>query len=136
MVSGAGMKYKMEWEKNDNTSIASEVDNWCIANGYGRSSKQDNVWVTHTPQVIGQARVLKECYNFVGGARVSTTLQDIDSGIFGLPSGHPVIVQHTSNQDLEGGIDMKQHFPDEAGFNDGTQVIPDSIQVEFGKNMS
>ena len=41
-----------------------------------------------------------------------------------------------NNQDLEGGIDMKQHFPDEAGFNDGTQVIPDSIQVEFGKNIS
>ena len=49
------MKYKMEWEKNDNTSIASEVDNGyhCItgdiANGYGRSTKQEwNVWVTHT----------------------------------------------------------------------------------------
>ena len=41
-----------------------------------------------------------------------------------------------NNQDLEGGIDMKQHFPDEAGFNDGTQVIPDSVQVEFGKNIS
>ena len=136
LVSGAGMKYKMEWVKNDNTAITSEVDNWCIANGYGRSSKQDNVWVTHTPQVIGQARVLKECYNFVGGARVETTLQDIDSGVFGLPAGHPIIAQHTSNQNLEGGIDMKQHFPDEAGFNDGTQVIPDSIQVEFGKNIS
>lgn len=136
LVSGAGMKYKIEWEKNENTAIASEVDTWLIANGYGRSSKQDNVWVTHTPQVIGQARLLKECYNFVGGARVETTLQDIDSGVFGLPAGHPIIAQHTSNQDLEGGIDMKQHFPDEAGFNDGTQVIPDSIQAEFGKNIS
>ena len=136
MVSGAGMKYKMEWEKNDNTSIASEVDNWCIANGYGRSTKQNNVWVTHTPQVIGQARVIKECYNFVGGARVSTTLQDIDSGIFGLPSGHPILTSHTKNEDLQGTIDMTEHFPDEEGFNDGTQVIPDSAQLEFGKNIS
>ena len=31
---------------------------------------------------------------------------------------------------------MKQHFPDEAGFNDGTQVIPDSLILEVGKNVS
>ena len=136
MVSGAGMKYKIEWEKNENTAITSEVDTWLIANGYGRSTKQNNVWVTHTPQVIGQARVIKECYNFVGGARVSTTLQDIDGGIFGLPSGHPTLVSHTKNEDLQGTIDMKEHFPDETGFNDGTQVIPDSTQMEFGKNIS
>ena len=36
------------------------------------------------------------------------------------------------SQDLEGGIDMTIHFPDEAGFNDGTQVIPDSDQLKFG----
>ena len=132
LVSAVGIKYKMHFEKNSNTAIADEVHAWCIANGYGRSTIPDNVWVTHTPQVVGQARVLKECYNFVGGARVDTTLQDIHSGIFGLPSNHPKITQHTSNQDLEGGIDMTIHFPDEAGFNDGTQVIPDSDQLKFG----
>ena len=31
---------------------------------------------------------------------------------------------------------MTEHFPDEEGFNDGTQVIPDSAQLEFGKNIS
>ena len=85
---------------------------------------------------LGQARVIKECYNFVGGARVSTTLQDIDSGIFGLPSGHPILTSHTKNEHLQGTIDMTEHIPDEEGFNDGTQVIPDSAQLEFGKNIS
>ena len=131
LVSGAGMKYKMEWEKNENTAITSEVDNWCISNGYGRSTKQNNVWVTHSPKVLGQARVMKECYNFVGGARVDTTLQDIDSGIFGLPTGHPLL---SSTDELQGAIDFTTHFPDEAGFNDGTQVIADNLQVEFGKD--
>ena len=130
-VSGAGMKYKMEWEKNDNTSIASEVDTWLISNGYGRSTKQNNVWVTHSPKVLGQARVMKECYNFVGGARVDTTLQDIDSGVFGLPTGHPLL---SSTDELQGAVDFTTHFPDEAGFNDGTQVIADNLQVEFGND--
>ena len=131
LVSGAGMKYKMEWEKNDNTSIASEVDTWLISNGYGRSTKQNNVWVTHSPKVLGQARVMKECYNFVGGARVNTTLQDIDSGVFGLPTGHPLL---SSTDELQGAVDFTTHFPDEVGFNDGTQVIPDNLQVEFGND--
>ena len=131
LVSGAGMKYKMEWEKNENTAIASEVDTWLISNGYGRSSKQDNIWVTHSPQVLGQARVMKECYNFVGSARVDTTLQDIDSGVFGLPAGHPLL---SSTEELQGAIDFTQHFPDATGFNDGTQIIPDNQQVKFGND--
>tara|TARA_B100001093_G_scaffold80834_1_gene72209 strand:- start:377 stop:1486 length:1110 start_codon:yes stop_codon:yes gene_type:complete len=129
MVSAIGLKYKMEWEKNSNTAITDEVHTWLIANGYGRSSIPNNVWVTHTPKVIGQARLMTECYDFVGGARVSTTLQDINSGVFGLPSGHPIL---SSTKELQGAIDFKHHFPDETGYNDGTQVIKDSDQITFG----
>ena len=74
---------------------------------------------------------MKECYNFVGGARVDTTLQDIDSGVFGLPTGHPLL---SSTDELQGAVDFTTHFPDEAGFNDGTQVIADNLQVEFGND--
>ena len=44
--------------------------------------------------------MIKECYNFVGGARVETTLQDIDSGTFSLPTGHPMI-EHTPTADVK-----------------------------------
>lgn len=131
LISGAGMKYKTEWVTNNNAAVASEVDTWLISNGYGRSTKQNNVWVTHTPQVLGQARVMTECYDFVGGARVDTTLQNINSGIFGLPSGHPIL---SSTKELQGAIDFKTHFPDVTGYNDGTQVIADELQVKFGND--
>ena len=131
LVSGAGMKYKIEWEKNENTAIADEVDSWLISNGYGRSTKQNNVWVTHTPQVLGQARVMTECYNFVGSQRVDTTLQNIDSGVFGLPAGHPIL---SSTTELQGAVDFTQHFPNEDGYNDGTQVIADNLQIKFGND--
>lgn len=131
LVSGAGMKYKIEWEKNENTAIADVVDSWLISNGYGRSTKQNNVWVTHTPQVLGQARVMTNCYNFVGNQRVDTTLQNIDSGVFGLPTGHPIL---SSTTELQGAVDFTQHFPNEDGYNDGTQVIADNLQIKFGND--
>ena len=129
LVSGAGMKFKLE-KVTDTENIVPEVDKWRLSNGYGRA-QLNNTWVTHTPKVIGQARIFKDCYNFTGGSRVSTTLQDIDSGVFGLPSGHPLV--ETQSEDIQGAIDFTTHFPDEAGYNDGTQVIANDKQVKFGE---
>ena len=74
---------------------------------------------------------MTECYNFVGSQRVDTTLQNIDSGVFGLPAGHPIL---SSTTELQGAVDFTQHFPNEDGYNDGTQVIADNLQIKFGND--
>ena len=98
IVSGASCKYKKEWTKGGDHETASTIDNYLIANGMGRTANV-NTWVTHTSETLGQPRTTKNVLNFVGGQRVKTTLQDIDSGVFSLPNGHPAI-EHTPTADV------------------------------------
>ena len=99
LVSGAAMKYKKEWLKGGDHETASLIDNFLIANGMGRTANV-NTWVTHSCPTLGQPRTTKNVLNFVGGQRVETTLQDVDSGIFSLPTGHPMI-EHIPTADVK-----------------------------------
>ena len=99
IVSGAAGKYKKEWTKGGDHETAKFIDNFLIANGMGRTANV-NTWVTHSCPTLGQPRTTKDVLNFVGGQRVETTLQDIDSGVFSLPAGHPMI-QHTATSDVK-----------------------------------
>ena len=128
LVSGMGLKFKIEVIK-DSENMVPEVDRWRITNGYGRVAFL-NEWVTHCPKVIGQARIYKEIYDFTGGQRVSTTLQDVNSGVFGLPAGHPIV--EIDQSELQGTINFVPHFPDEM-YGAGQQVIPDDEQIKFGE---
>ena len=61
---------------------------------------------------------------------MSTTLQDVNSGIFGLPAGHPIV--EIDQSELQGTINFVPHFPDEM-YGAGQQVIPDDEQIKFGE---
>ncbi len=141
VVSGAGMKYKTEFVKGSSNTDVVSAEKWLVANGYGRVSKQET-WVTHTPKVIGSPRLFKECYNFTGGSRVATTLQDIDSGVFGLPTGHPFIEDNDWKQgeldyslevftDEEAPSDNSPHFSKGDKKTDGVQLVPTNKQLKL-----
>ena len=141
VVSGAGMKYKTEFVKGSSNADVVSAEKWLVANGYGRVSKQGE-WVTHTPKVIGSPRLFKECYNFTGGSRVATTLQDIDSGVFGLPTGHPFIEDNDWKQgeldyslevftDEEAPSDNPPHFSKGDKKTDGVQLVPTNKQLKL-----
>ena len=123
VVSGAGMKYKMEFVKGSSNADVVSSEKWLIANGLGRVSKA-GVDVTHTPKVVGSMRLFKDCYNFTGGSRVATTLQDINSGAFGLPTGHPNI---ESNSWKQGQIDYSVELNGYAG----SQIVANSKQLKL-----
>ena len=123
VVSGAGMKYKMEFVKGSSNADVVSSEKWLIANGLGRVSKA-GVDVTHTPKVTGSMRLFKDCYNFTGSSRVATTLQDINSGVFGLPTGHPNI---ESNSWKQGEIDWALELN---GFA-GSQIVSNSNQLKL-----
>ena len=99
LVSGAANMYKKEWTKGGDHETASLIDSFLVANGMGRTANL-NTWVTHCCPTLGQPRTTKDILNFVGGARVETTLQDIDSGVFSLPANHPM-VQHSATSDVK-----------------------------------
>lgn len=99
IVSACAMKYKKEWTKGGDHDTAKVIDNFLVANGMGRTANL-NTWVTHTCPTLGQPRTTKDILNFVGSQRVETTLQDVDSGIFSLPTGHPMI-EHTPTADVK-----------------------------------
>ena len=48
---------------------------------------------------LGQPRTTKNVLN-CRWSKVETTLQDIDSGIFSLPTGHPMI-EHVATSDVK-----------------------------------
>lgn len=123
VVSGAGMKYKMEFTKGSSNADVVSSEKWLVANGLGRVSKA-GVDVTHTPKVTGSMRLFKDCYNFTGSSRVATTLQDINSGVFGLPTGHPNI---NSNSWKQGEIDYSVELNGYAG----SQVVSNSKQLKL-----
>ena len=123
VVSGTGMKYKMEFTKGSSNSDVVSSEKWLVANGLGRLSKAD-VDVTHTPKVTGSMRLFKDCYNFTGNSRVATTLQSIDSGVFGLPTGHPNI---ESNSWKKGEIDYAVELNGYAG----SQIVSNSNQLKL-----
>ena len=128
LVSGAAMKYKREWLKGGDHETATLITNFLIANGMGRTANL-NTWVTHTCPTLGQPRTTKDVLNFVGGQRVETTLQDIDSGTFSLPDGHPMI-QHTATSDVK----WKQFWQeqDDAGaFTDENKALYNAIRVDI-----
>jgi len=123
VVSGAGMKYKMQFVKGSSNADVVSSEKWLIANGLGRVSKA-GVDVTHTPKVTGSMRLFKDCYNFTGSSRVATTLQDINSGVFGLPTGHPNI---ESNSWKKGEIDYAVELNGYAG----SQIVSNSNQLKL-----
>ena len=140
VVSGAGMKYKTEFIKGSSNADVVSAERWLVANGYGRVSKQ-GTWVTHTPKVVGSPRLFKECYNFTGGSRVATTLQDIDSGVFGLPTGHPFIEDNDWKQgeldyttifnDTPAPSDNLPHYSAGDKMTDGTLLVPTNKQLKL-----
>ena len=123
LVSGAGIKYKTEFTRGSSNAHVVSSEKWLVANGLGRVSKA-GVDVTHAPKVVGSMRLFKDCYNFTGGSRVATTLQDIDSGVFGLPTGHPNI---NSNSWKQGEIDYSVELN---GFA-GSQIIANNKQLKL-----
>ena len=123
------MKYKKEWLKGENHETASLIDNFLIANGMGRTANV-NTWVTHSCPTLGQPRTTKNVLNFVGGQRVETTLQDIDSGIFSLPTGHPMIEHVATIRCQMERILARTVFPDGA-FSDENEVIQTTNKLDI-----
>ncbi len=141
VVSGAGMKYKTEFLKGSSNADVVSSEKWLVTNGYGRVSKQ-GTWVTHTAKVIGSPRLFKDCYNFTGGSRVATTLQDIDSGVFGLPTGHPFIENNDWKQgeidysidhynDTPAEVDNPPYFSKNDVKTDGVQMVATNKQLKL-----
>ena len=128
LVSGAAMKYKKEWLKGGDHETATLIDNFLIANGMGRTANLDT-WVTHTCPTLGQPRTTKDVLNFVGGARVETTLQDIDSGTFSLPDGHPMI-EHTATSDVKWKQFWQEQY-DAGAFSDENKALYEAIRVDI-----
>ena len=128
LVSGAAMKYKKEWLKGGDHETATLIDNFLIANGMGRTANLDT-WVTHTCPTLGQPRTTKDVLNFVGGARVETTLQDIDSGTFSLPDGHPMI-EHTATSDVKWKEFWQEQY-DAGAFSAENEALYEAIKVDI-----
>ena len=128
LVSGAAMKYKKEWTKGGDHATAKIIDNFLIANGMGRTANL-NTWVTHTCPTLGQPRTTKDILNFVGGQRVETTLQEIDSGTFSLPDGHPMI-QHTATSDVKWKEFWQEQY-DAGAFSAENEALYEAIKVDI-----
>ena len=128
LVSACAMKYKKEWTKGGDHETATVIDNFLIANGMGRTANL-NTWVTHTCPTLGQPRTTKDVLNFVGGARVETTLQDIDSGTFSLPDGHPMI-EHTATSDVKWKQFWQEQY-DAGAFSDENKALYEAIRVDI-----
>ena len=128
LVSGAAMKYKKHWVKGGDHETASLIDNFLIANGMGRTANL-NTWVTHCCPTLGQPRTTKDILNFTGGARVETTLQDVDSGVFSLPAGHPMI-QHTATSDVKWAAFWQEEY-DKGNFTNENKELIESIREDL-----
>jgi hypothetical protein len=128
LVSGAAMKYKKEWTKGGDHETATIIDNFLVANGMGRTANV-NTWVTHCCPTLGQPRTTKDILNFVGGERVETTLQDVDSGVFSLPSGHPMI-QHSATSDVKWASFWQEEY-DKGNFTNENKDLYESIREDL-----
>ena len=122
------MKYKKHWVKGGDHETASLIDNFLIANGMGRTANL-NTWVTHCCPTLGQPRTTKDILNFTGGARVETTLQDVDSGVFSLPAGHPMI-QHTATSDVKWAAFWQEEY-DKGNFTNENKELIESIREDL-----
>jgi len=128
MVSGAAMKYKREWLKGGDHADAEFVNKFLIANGLARIACLDT-WVTHSCPTLGQPRTTKDILNFVGGQRVETTLQAVDSGVFSLPDGHPMI-QHSATSDVKWKEFWKEQ-DDSGAFSDDNKALYQAIKSDI-----
>ena len=128
IVSACAMKYKKEWTKGGDHDTAKVIDNFLVANGMGRTANL-NTWVTHTCPTLGQPRTTKDILNFVGGQRVETTLQDVDSGIFSLPTGHPMI-EHSATSDVKWKEFWQEQY-DAGAFSSENEALYEAIRVDI-----